>query len=111
MSHRLKFAVYKFHWIWWCLLVLSISITFIISYFSEVQEIFTWGYELGFFLFPFFSSVFISILIFFFTSHLMESSEKYEEYVSFDEFISFVREFLNNVHLDSGIKMESPNFK
>jgi hypothetical protein len=110
MGRKFKFAVFRFYWIWWELLLISILGTGVISFFSEVPEVFTWGYELGFFLYPVFSSLLISIPIYFFTSHLSESSRLYNEYLNFEEFIFHIRNLMTEVHKDSGVKSECPTF-
>lgn len=99
-----------FHWFWWVLLLTSIFGTGIISFFSEVPEVFSLGYELGYFMYPVFSSLLISIPIYFFTSHLSDSYRLYNEYLNIEEFISHLRVFLSEMHKDSGVKSDSPTF-
>lgn len=110
MEKKFKFALLRFNRTWWGLLLLSILGTGVISFFSEVSEVFTLGYELGYFLYPVFSSLLISIPIYFFTSHLSESNRLYNEYLNFEEFIFHIRILMTEVHRDSGVKAESPTF-
>lgn len=110
ISPIFKYAWYKFH-IGWIVIQLIVLIGLqIISIFSEVPEIFNWGFELGYFLFPIFSSVLISIIIYFFTSHLKDAEKEFYQFDQFEFLRETIIEILSSCHNKFDGETNSPKF-
>lgn len=105
-----KYAWYKFHIGWIIIQLIVLLGLLIISIFSEVPEIFKWGFELGYFLFPIFSSVLISIIIYFFTSHLKDAEKEFYQFDQFEFLRETIIEILASCHNKFGDKTNSPKF-
>lgn len=106
---NLRFAWRFFNIGWKILLALSVLGMGAISFFSEKVEYFSFGYEIGFFFTPIFSSLIVSIPIYFFISHYSELKLKLESIEKFEVFRGDVVKFLKFFHSISGTK-ETPKF-
>lgn len=111
IKKEVKFAYARFNKIWIITLWGSFFGILIISIFSEIQEFFKFGYELGLFLMPVFSSFFVSILVYFFTSHLQDSIRVLKTFHRFDDFRASLAELLRFCHQESGQKVAMPTYK
>lgn len=107
---ELVFAFYRFHWIWKFLIGLCTICIFIIGTFSESPEIMSFGYESGIILMPIVTSIFVSLILFFFTSHFQESSRKMEAINRFDDFRDSIIEVLRFCQNESDYKGKTPTF-
>lgn len=81
-----KFALSRFHLIWRVSIGICLISIAIIGGCSELPEITEFGYELGIIVMPIVTSVLVSIILFFFTTHLQQSSKKMEAINRFDDF-------------------------
>lgn len=108
---KFKYALHKFHIGWILIGSASLLGLLTISIFIEVPEFFKWGFELGYFLFPIFSSILISILIYFFTSHIKDTETEFDQFDQFEFLRETIIDILKTCHVGIGNKSQLPKFQ
>ncbi|WP_192346243.1 hypothetical protein [Algoriphagus sp. Y33] len=109
-SEHFHYAWYKLNWIWVLSFMTSIGGILIISINSENPEFFSYGYELGVFFMPVFSSLIVSIPIIFFTSHMNSAIREFQAFAKFEAYRLTVIDILKIFHEVFGDKEYVPNF-